>query len=295
MVNRDYLIKAVAQDQQIRLTLSHTTASVQEAHRRHDTSATASAAMGRVLTAAFMMGSDLKGDRDTLTIRVDGGGISGPIGATVDSHGNGRALVSNPQADLPSKSPGKLAVGDLVGRDGFVEVIKDLGLKQPFIGTVPLVSGEIGEDIANYFLISEQIPSLVSLGVLVDTDLSIRSAGGLFVQALPGADDTVLEKLEQQVLEQGPISYLLDKSSSLEDVMKQIMQDIPYKVVGEQLLQFKCNCGHDRLARIMASLSSEELEEIEADVGKLEVCCNFCREVYLFSWAEIEAIQKQKP
>jgi molecular chaperone Hsp33 len=197
MVNRDYLIKAVAQDQQIRLTLSHTTASVQEAHRRHDTSATASAAMGRVLTAAFMMGSDLKGDRDTLTIRVDGGGMSGPIVATVDSHGNGRALVSNPQADLPSKSPGKLAVGDLVGRDGFVEVIKDLGLKQPFIGTVPLVSGEIGEDIANYFLISEQIPSLVSLGVLVDTDLSIRSAGGLFVQALPGADDTVLEKLEQ--------------------------------------------------------------------------------------------------
>jgi|LSQX01.1.fsa_nt_gb molecular chaperone Hsp33 len=295
MVNKDYLIRAVDQDQQVRLILSHTTASVQEAHRRHQTSATASAAMGRVFSAALMMGSDLKGDKDSLTVRVDGGGISGPIVATVDSHGTGRVLISDPQADLPSKSPGKLAVGDLVGRDGFVEVIKDLGLKQPFMGTVPLVSGEIGEDMANYFLVSEQIPSLVSLGVLVDTDLSIKAAGGLFVQAMPGADDTVLEKLEQQILSLGPISYLLNKSSSLEEMLKQIMQDIPYKVVGEQLLQFKCNCGRDRLARIMASLSSEELQEIEASVGKLEVCCNFCREVYLFSRAEIEAIQKQKP
>jgi len=295
MVNKDYLIKAVDQDRQVRLILSHTTGAVQEAHQRHQTSATASAAMGRVLTAALMMGSDLKGNEDALTVRIDGGGISGPIVATADSHGNGRALISNPQADLPSKSPGKLAVGDLVGRDGFVEVIKDLGLKQPFIGKVPLVSGEIAEDIANYFLVSEQIPSLVSLGVLVETDLSIKAAGGLFVQAMPGADDEILEKVEKQVLSLGPISYLLEKSASLEDIMEQIMQDIPYKLVGEQPLQFKCRCSHDRLARIMASLSTEELHEIEASAGKLEVCCNFCNEVYHFTQEEIAAIQKRKP
>lgn len=295
MVNKDYLIKAVDQDQQVRLILSHTTGAVQETHQRHQTSATASAAVGRVLTAALMMGSDLKGDKDALTVRIDGGGISGPIVATTDSHGNGRALISNPQADLPSKSPGKLAVGDLVGRNGFVEVIKDLGLKQPFIGKVPLVSGEIGEDIASYFLASEQIPSLVSLGVLVAPDLSIKAAGGLFVQAMPGADDVVLERLEQQILSLGPISYLLDKSAFLEDIMEQIMQDIPYKLVGEQPLQFKCNCSHDRLARIMASLSSEELQEIEASAGKLEVCCNFCNEVYHFTQEEIATLKKQKP
>lgn len=298
MLNKDYLIKAVDGDQQVRLILSHTTGAVQEAHQRHQTSATASAAMGRVLTAALMMGSDLKGDKDTLTVRIDGGGISGPIVATADAHGNGRALISNPQADLPPQSPGKLAVGALVGRDGFLEVIKDMGLRQPFIGRVPLVSGEIGEDFANYFLVSEQIPSLISLGVLVAPDLSIKAAGGLFVQAMPGADDKVLEKIERQVFSLGPISYLLDKSSSLEEIMEQIMQDIPYKLVGEKPLQFKCNCSHERLARIMASLSSlssEELQEIEASVGKLEVCCNFCNEVYGFTQEEIATIKKQKP
>jgi len=295
MIKRDYLIKAVDQDQQVRIILANTTGVVQEAHQRHQTSATASAALGRVLTAALMMGSDLKGDKDALTIRVDGGGSGGTIVATVDSHGHGRGLISNPQADLPSKSPGKLNVGELVGQDGFVEVIKDLGLKQPFVGKVPLVSGEIGEDIANYFLVSEQIPSLVSLGVLVSPDLSIKSAGGLFIQAMPGADDAVLEKLENRVLSLGPISSLLDNASSLEEVMEQIMQDIPYKLVGEQEVQFKCNCSHERLAKIMASLSPEELQEIEESTGKLEVCCNFCNEVYHFTREEIEALQKRKP
>lgn len=294
MIKRDYLIKAVDQDQQVRIILANTTGVVQEAHQRHQTSATASAALGRVLTAALMMGSDLKGDKDALTIRVDGGGSGGTIVATVDSHGHGRGLISNPQADLPSKAPGKLDVGGLVGRDGFIEVIKDLGLKQPFIGKVPLVSGEIGEDVASYFLLSEQIPSLVSLGVLVSPDLSIKSAGGLFIQAMPGADDAILERLEKKVLSLGPISYLLDKSSSLEEILEEIMQDLPYRLVGEQGIEFKCNCSHERLAHIMAGLSLEELHDIEESTGKLEVCCNFCNEIYQFSREEIEAIQRTK-
>lgn len=295
MISRDYLIRAIDQSKQVRLILAHTTGVIQEAHQRHHTSATASAALGRVLTAALMMGSDLKGEKDALTLRVDGRGISGPIIATVDAHGNGRALISNPQADLPSKSPGKLAVGDLVGQNGFLEVIKDLGLKQPFIGRVPLVSGEIGEDVAGYFLHSEQIPSLVALGVLVETDLNIKAAGGLFIQAMPGAEDTLLEKLEQQVLDLGPISYLLEESSSLEQILAQVMREIPYQLVGEQELGFKCTCSFDRLAGIMASLSPQELKEIEEENGQLEVCCNFCNEVYHFRREEIEALQKTKP
>ena len=173
---------------------------VEEAHRRHNSSATASAALGRTMTAAVMMANDLKGEDDILTLRINGNGPAGTVLATADSHGGVRGLISKPQADLPSRSPGKLAVGDLVGQDGFVEVIKDMGLKQPFTGRVPLLSGEIAEDLAQYFMMSEQIPSLVSLGVLVGTDLHIEAAGGLIVQALPGADDDVLEKIENNIL-----------------------------------------------------------------------------------------------
>lgn len=295
MITRDYLIKAMDNNDRVRLVLAHTTAAVQEAHQRHQTSATASAALGRVLTAALIVGSDLKGEQDIVTVRVDGKGSAGPIVATADSQGNGRALISHPRADLPSKSPGKLAVGDLVGKDGYVEVIKDLGLKQPFVGRVPLISGEIGEDIANYYLQSEQIPSLVSLGVLVAPDLSIQAAGGLLVQAMPGADDHCLEAVENQILSLGPLSHRLAQAGALEDLLAEIMGDIPYTVVGEQILRFRCTCSHERLAHIMASLTYEELKDIEASTGRLEACCNFCNEVYQFGLDEIEALQKQKP
>lgn len=294
MISRDYLIKAMDDYDQIRIVAAHTTAAVEEAHQRHGTSATASAALGRVLTAALMMGSDLKGEQDSLTIRVDGSGPAGTVLASVNSKGQVRALISNPQADLPSKSPGKLAVGDLVGTDGFIEVIKDLGLKQPFIGKVPLVSGEIAEDVASYFLRSEQIPSLVSLGVLVGTDLSIQAAGGLFIQAMPGADDGLLEQVEKRVMAMGPISHLLYERASLEDILDQIMLGIPYRVVGEQDVQFKCNCSHERLANIMASLTAEELKDIQEETGRLEVCCNFCNETYQFQLEDIERLQKTK-
>lgn len=294
MISRDYLIKAMDDNDQIRMIVAHTTGAVEEAHQRHGTSATASAALGRVLTAALMMGSDLKGANDSLTIRVNGNGPAGPVLASVNSQGRVRALISNPQADLPSKSPGKLAVGDLVGTDGFLEVIKDMGLKQPFIGKVPLVSGEIGEDVANYFLRSEQIPSLVSLGVLVGPDLSIQAAGGLFVQAMPGADDELLEQVEKQVMALGPISHLLYGSDSLEEILDKSMLGIPYHVVGEQDVEFRCNCSYERLANIMASLTPEELKDIQEETGRLEVSCNFCNETYQFQLEDIEGLQKTK-
>jgi molecular chaperone Hsp33 len=292
MIARDYLLKAMDKDKQVRVTIAHTTALVEEARRRHNTSATASAALGRVLTAALIMGSDLKNEKDALTLRVNGDGIAGPIVASVDSVGHGRAFISNPAADLPSSSPGKLAVGELVGRGGYLEVIKDAGLKQPFVGRVNLVSGEIAEDLSSYFLLSEQIPSLVALGVLVDTDLSIKAAGGLIIQAMPGADDILLGKIENNVLQMGSISAVMVQSQDVESVVATVMSDIAYDVIAERPLAFKCTCSRERLAAILANLTREELAETIEQTGKLEVSCNFCGEVYHFS--EQEIIKKQK-
>lgn len=294
MIIRDYLLKAMDKNKQVRVTIAHTTALVEEARRRHNTSATASAALGRVLTAALIMGSDLKNEKDALTIRVNGDGIAGPIVASVDSVGNGRAFISNPAADLPSSSPGKLAVGELVGRGGYLEVIKDIGLKQPFVGRVNLVSGEIAEDLSSYFLLSEQIPSLVSLGVLVDTDLSIKAAGGLIIQAMPGAEDLVLERIENNVLQMDSISSVMFRSKDLESVLEAVMGDTAYDVIDKRPLAFKCTCSRERLAAIMANFTREELVETIRQIGKLEVSCNFCGEVYNFTEKEIMD-KKQKP
>lgn len=287
MIARDYLLKAMDKDKQVRVTVAHTTALVEEARQRHNTSATASAALGRVLTAALIMGSDLKNEKDALTLRVNGDGIAGPIVASVDSVGYGRAFISNPAADLPSSSPGKLAVGELVGRGGYLEVIKDIGLKQPFVGRVNLVSGEIAEDLSSYLLLSEQIPSLVSLGVLVDTDLSIKAAGGLIIQAMPGADDIALKKIENNVLQMNSISTVMVESQDLESVVAAVMNDFAYDVIAERPLAFKCTCSRERLAAILANLTREELTETIEQTGKLEVSCNFCGEVYHFSEQEI--------
>lgn len=291
MISKDYLLKAIDTKKQLRVFLCHTSSVVEEAHRRHNTSATASAALGRTLTAALILGSDLKNERDMLTLRINGGGIVGPIIASVDSRGNCRGLVSNPAADLPSRYPGKLAVGELVGKDGYLEVIKDLGMRQPYIGRVPLVSGEIGEDMVRYFLQSEQIPSLFSLGVLVAPDLSIKAAGGLLIQALPGADDRLLELVENNVLNAGSISSLMDSSESLEDILSVIMEGVDYSITGEQPLAFRCTCSAQRLAGIMASLPEDEIKEILENVGKLEVTCNFCNQVYQYTLEEIQAMK----
>jgi molecular chaperone Hsp33 len=295
MQEKDYLLKIIDQDQNIRLFLANTSHLVEEAHRRHDTSATASAALGRVLTAAVMMGSDLKGETDLLTLRIHGDGPAGTILATADSKGGVRGLISEPQADLPSRSPGKLAVGELVGQDGFLEVIKDLGLKQPFEGKVPLVSGEIAEDLAQYFMMSEQIPALVSLGVLVGPDLHIQAAGGLIIQALPGATDEVLEIIENNVLILGNISQLILDAARLEDLVPLIMQGIPYSILARRELAFHCSCSRERLGAVLASLGEEELGQALEDGEPIEAVCNFCKEKYSFSPEEIQALKSKKP
>lgn len=295
MKERDYLLKIIDRDQNIRVWLARTTTLVEEAHRRHNSSATASAALGRTLTAAVIMGNDLKGDDDILTLRINGNGPGGTILATADSHGGVRGLISEPQADLPSRYPGKLAVGDLVGQDGFIEVIKDMGLKQPFVGKVPLISGEIAEDLAQYFMMSEQIPSLVSLGVLVGIDLHIEAAGGLIVQALPGADDRVLEQIENNILSMANISQMIASAADLEEIVPIIMQGISYTVIAEQELGFRCKCSRERLGVVLAGLSDEEINSALQNHENIEAVCNFCKEKYSFSPEEIQAIKSKKP
>lgn len=295
MKDKDYLLKFIDQDQNIRVWLARTTGLVEEAHRRHGTSATASAALGRVMTAAVIMGNDLKSDEDLVTIRFNGNGPAGTVLATADTHGGVKGLISEPQADLPSRAPGKLAVGELVGQEGFVEVIKDMGLKQPFVGKVPIYSGEIAEDLAQYYMMSEQIPSLVSLGVLVGTDLHIEAAGGLIVQAMPGADDQVLEILENNILAMPNISQMIFEYNTLEEIVPVIMKGIDYSIIAEQDLGFCCNCNRERLGALLSGLSEEEIQAAFEENEEIEAICNFCRERYAFSPEEIEAQKSKKP
>lgn len=295
MKDRDYLLKFIDQDQNIRVWLARTTGLVEEAHQRHGTSATASAALGRVLTAAVIMGNDLKNDDDLVTIRFNGNGPAGTVLATADAHGGVKGLISEPQADLPSRAPGKLAVGELVGQDGYVEVIKDMGLKQPFVGKVPIYSGEIAEDLAQYFMMSEQIPSLVSLGVLVGTDLHIEAAGGLIVQAMPGADDKVLEILENNILAMPNISQMIFEYNTLEEIVPVIMQGIDYSIIAEQNLGFRCKCNRERLGALLSGLSEEEIQAALEQNEEIEAICSFCKECYTFNPEEIQAIKSKKP
>lgn len=294
MKERDHLIKIMDQGKNVRLYLAGTTALVEEARRRHGTSATASAALGRAMTAALMMASDLKGEEDILTLRINGDGPLGTILVTADSRGGVRGLVSNPRADLPATPSGKLAVGELVGKNGYLEVIKDLGLKQPFTGRVPLVSGEIAEDIAEYYMTSEQIPSLVSLGVLVNTDLSIQAAGGLLVQALPEANDEVLGNIEKNILAMGSISSRIDSCQKLEDILVPIMQGLEYRIIGRQELDFRCNCSRERLLDVISGFSREENRDAQENED-IEAECNFCHERYRYTADEIEDIKNREP
>lgn len=293
-MEKDYLIRATDEGKNIRIFLARTTKAVEEMRKRHNTSATATAAAGRLLTAAFLMGADLKGESDTITLRVIGDGPVESIVATADAKGGARAYPLNPQADLPPKYPGKLDVGSLIG-SGYLEVIKDLGLRQPFVGRVELVSGEIAEDLAHYFMKSEQIPSLVALGVLVDRDLTVKAAGGLLIQALPEADDAVLAKVEEEVIKMGPISGVIEKGESLEDVLAGIMQDIKYEVLERRDLFFRCNCSRERLKSIIAGFSEDELRDIYEKEGRIEIRCNFCNEVYVYDFDEICAEKSKKP
>ncbi|WP_366921464.1 Hsp33 family molecular chaperone HslO [Metallumcola ferriviriculae] len=292
MSNNDYIIRATAAGQ-VRAFAAVTTDTVQEAQRRHETLPTATAAMGRVITAAVMMGNTLKG-HETVTLRVLGDGPLGAVVAVADAQGAVRGYVQQPQVHLPIRQPDhKLDVGRAVGPNGMLHVTKNLAMREPYTGSVPLVSGEIGEDLAKYYLDSEQTPSAVSLGVLVDTDNTVRAAGGYIVQLLPDAAEGVVAKLEQNIDNMGAVSRSIDGGMSAVEMLEKVLAGFDLKINEPQPVEFACACSKGKLEGILISLGASEIEEMIKEEKGAEVRCHFCNEQYYFTDRELESLLQQ--
>lgn len=283
---KDYLVKALAFDGEVRAYSVRTTNTVSEAQRRHDTWRTASAALGRSLTAGTMMGAMLKGDQK-LTIKVEGNGPIGPI--LVDAHANGdvRGYVTNPHVDFEGTEQGKLRVYQAVGTEGFVTVIKDIGMREPFIGQSPIISGELGEDFTYYFAVSEQTPSSVGVGVLVNGDDSILAAGGFILQIMPGAQEETISFIEERLQKIPPVSTLIEQGLSPEELLYAVLGEDKVKVLETMDVQFNCTCSRERIESVLISLGKTELEQVREEEEETEVHCHFCNERYKFSKEDI--------
>ena len=269
---------------------------VRKAEQLHKTSATCSAALGRLLTGAAMMGSMLKDDRDTVTLRVSGNGPAGVLIACTDGTGNVKGCIDNPLVELPLKENGHLDVGGAVGRDGVMTVIRDNRLqKEPTVGQVPLVSGEIAEDLTSYYAYSEQIPTVCALGVLVDTDLTIACAGGYLIQLLPGATDAEITQLEQNIAAMPSVTELLRAGKTPEDMMELALKGFNPNVLDEREVAYQCDCSHERTEEMLLSLGKKELEKLRDEDPHCEVVCHFCHTKYQFDLNELvkKAVDKQ--
>ena len=283
------LIRCISDDGTLTIMAADTTDAVNRAQEIHKTSAVNSAALGRLLTAACLMGSALKGADDSVTLRINGNGPAGTILAVSDSRGNVRGYVTNPVVELPLNGKGKLDVAGSVGRDGFLTVIKDLGLKEPYVGQVPIVSGEIAEDITSYFATSEQIPTVCALGVLVNPDLTIRRAGGFIIQLLPTADETVIDKVEKCISGIEPMTAMLDNGLDPETICRTVLPEFKLDVLDSAEPEYRCDCSRERVSRALISMGRDELEKLKED-EKTEVCCQFCDKKYEFSPTDINRL-----
>ena len=290
---KDYIIRAVDVTKSARIFIARTTEMVQEIRNIHQSSATGSAALGRLATMASLTGINLKSDGDTVTLKTDGGGIGGKLIAVSDSTGKVRVTATNPQADFPSNEKGKLDVATFVGRQGQISIVRDFGLKEPYVGISEIVSGEIAEDFANYFFYSEQTPTVVSLGVLVDTDLSIKAAGGLFIQLLPDAGEETISTIEEIAKSLPPVSTLIDQGLSPEEILEEYFTKLDPEVIDKIDVSYECNCSRERVEKAMISIGKKDLEEIIREDGKAHVVCDFCREEYNFSKEELQALSNQ--
>jgi len=284
----DYLIKALAMDGHVRAMAVRTTEMVSEVQKRHDVWPTASAALGRTMTAATMLACQLKGD-DKLTVTVEGGGPIGAIIVDANAKGETRGYVTNPHVHFELNAKGKLDVSRAVGTTGQLSVVKDLGLKDNFVGRVPIVSGEIGDDFTYYLARSEQIPSAVGVGVLVNPDYSIKASGGFLLQLLPGAPSELIDMLEKRLKEIPMVSQMIDRGDTPEDMLVEIFGE-NVKIIDRMPVQFKCACSRERIENSLVGLGKEELKAmIEEDHGA-EVTCHFCNEIYRFTEEDLKAI-----
>lgn len=287
------LIRCITSDGQVMATAVDTTDIVSYAEKVHKTSAVVTAALGRLLTAASMMGNMLKSKDNSITLKVSGGGPTGSLIVVSDYEGNVRGYVQNPVVELPLNSNGKLDVGGAVGKDGLLYVLKDLGLKEPFSGSVPLVSGEIAEDITSYYALSEQIPTVCALGVLVNPDLTVKVAGGYIIQLLPAAEEATIEKLENSIKEMKAVTTMLNSGMGLEDIIRTALKSFEVEVLYTQEVEYKCNCSRERVTNAIISLGREELTKIAEELPELEVNCHFCDKTYKFDKKEIENFLKK--
>ncbi len=289
------LIRCITSDGLVMATAVDSTDIVTKAEQLHKSSAVVTAALGRLLTATSMMGNALKGKNNTITVKIDGDGPAGALIAVADSRGDVRGYAVNSVVEIPLKDNGKLDVCGAVGTKGTLYVIKDLGLKEPYNGFVPLSTGEIAEDIAAYYAVSEQIPTVCALGVLVNPDLTVRVAGGYIIQLLPAAHgyDEVITKLENSIKEMKPITTLLDEGKTIEEIVRIALKDFEVEVLSEQTAEYKCNCSRERFERALKSLNAQELEEMANEMEKAETVCQFCGSVYTFTSEELKAFIKK--
>ena len=286
----DQIIRVLAKNAPVKASVITARDMVERARQIHRTLPVATAALGRTLMAASMIGNQLKEDNGSVTLRIKGDGPLGGITAVADSAGNARGYVVNPAVDLPLKGPAKLDVGSAVGRDGSLTVIKDLNLKEPYVGTVPLVSGEIAEDITSYFAESEQIPTACALGVLVDVDQSVLCAGGYLIQLLPGADDAAISAIERGIEQVGPVTEALRGGLDARGLVEQVLSEFELEELSAEPVEYRCYCSRDRVTRALISMGREELEALIREQGRAELTCQFCDKVYHYTKEELEGL-----
>ena len=288
----DYIIRATAANDQIRAFATVTTEMVETAREHHNTSPVATAALGRLLTAGAMMGSMMKGEKDVLTLQIKAGGPLQGITVTADSQGNVKGYVGNPDVCIPANSKGKLDVAGAVG-PGFLTVIKDMGLKEPYSGQVMLQTCEIAEDLTYYFATSEQVPSSVGLGVLMNKDNTVREAGGFIIQLMPNATDEFIDKLEKRIKEIKSVTNMLDEGMTPEDILEHILGDMDLQILDTVPTEFYCNCSKERVSAAVISVGKEELQKMIDDGEPIEVNCHFCNSHYKFSVDELKEMYEK--
>lgn len=286
------LKRAISADASVVAAFLDATDIVSEIEKIHKTSAVVTAGLGRLSIACSLIGYSLKGEDDSVTVRMDGGGATGVLIAVADSRGNVKSYVSNPVVEIPLNSYGKLDVAGAIGKNGTLSVIKDLGLKEPYSGTIPIVSGEVAEDIASYFATSEQIPTVCGLGVLVNPDLTVNVAGGYLVQLLPFADEKCIDVLEKNINKMPSVTQMMSDGLNAEDIVLKLLDGLEPNILDEAKVSYRCDCSRERVSRALVSLGNDELQAM-ADEGKnTEVCCHFCNKKYEFTPAEILELKK---
>ena len=287
----DYLIRATAADAQVRAFAVTSRDLVEEARDRHDLSPVVTAALGRLMTGACLMGSMLKGEKDVLTLQISGDGPVGGMTVTADSRGNVKGYANRPQAMMPPNGEGKLYVGGVIGA-GVLHVMKDMGLKEPYASTVTLQTGEIGDDLNYYFAASEQIPSVVALGVLMNRDNTVRQAGGFIIQLMPFTSEEVISRLEEELTKITSVTELLEAGKTPEELLESVLGEFGLEITDRMPVGFHCDCSRERVEKVLLSLGKKDLQEMINEGKEVELHCHFCNRNYAFSVEEVERLMK---